>query len=195
MKKIIAIALPTVLLFIYVLTLINIRHEKIAEAAIQHSPPRIAVIESAKPDKWNSIYFFVKSRNHKVFPKLSEIIADGVVEYSEKYNVNPDIVISLMAVESNFNYSIVSNKNAIGLMQVVYKYWKDDPGFKEIIRKEHELFDPELNIQAGCYILSVLKERNKNDRRKYLNAYYGAAGHYERVVNVYGYYKIGTEEG
>ena len=195
MKKIIAITLPTVLLFIYALTLINIRQEKIAEAAVQHSPPKIAVFESPKSDKWNDIYFFAKSRNHRVFPKMAEIISDNVVKYSEQYDINPDIVISLMAVESNFNYSTVSDKNAIGLMQVVYKYWKDDPEFKKIVRKENDLFDPELNINAGCYILSVLKKRHKNNRRKFIDAYYGAPGHYERVMNVYGYYKIETEEG
>ena len=77
-------------------------------------------------------------------------------------------------------------------MQVVYKYWKDDQDIKEFIKQEKDLFDPELNIRAGCLILSKLKKKHK-DIKKYLNAYYGESGYFEKVSMAFSRFKLSTE--
>lgn len=162
-----------------------------AVAAIQpvHGPPSIS---SQNSKEWEDIYGYILSRNKKVYPKFAAEITDHILEYSEKYGVHPDIVVSIIAVESNFSYWSVSNKNAVGLMQVVYKYWKDDEDVDDILDEEDDLYDPELNIKVGCLILSKLKNQHK-DIRKYLNAYYGGTGYYEKVSAEFSKFKLSTE--
>jgi soluble lytic murein transglycosylase-like protein len=168
--------------------------ESVATASIQpieqvHAPP---ILQSAKTKEWEDIYAYIQKRNYRVYPRLAAEITDHVLEYSEKYKVKWPIVVSVMTVESNFNYSSVSNKDAVGLMQIVHKYWKDDPDYKKIIEKEIDLFDPQLNIEAGCLILNKLKKQHK-DPRKYLNAYYGGTGYYEKVSAAFSNLMLTTE--
>jgi soluble lytic murein transglycosylase-like protein len=155
----------------------------------EHSPPELV---STKSKEWENIYAYIKKRNNKVYPKFAAEITDYVLHFSEKYNVKWPIIVSVMAVESNFNYSAVSNKNAVGLMQIVHKIWKDDEDYDDIIEEEDDLFDPERNIEAGVLILSKLKEKHK-EPRKYLNAYYGGTGYYEKISVVFSGLMFTTE--
>ena len=161
------------------------------KSPVVHAPP-VAVIESPKSQTWEDMVSYIQSRNKKVYPKLAQEISDYVIEYSEKYNINPHIVISMIDVESEYNYASVSKKNAVGLMQIVYNCWKDDPDFKRIVSEEKDLFDPKLNIEAGCLILKKLKKKHKNIRG-YLNAYYGGTGYFEKVYVAFGRYQLSTD--
>ena len=160
----------------------------IYNAPVVHAPPEI---KSSNGKEWEEINSYILSRNRKVYPKLAAEITDYILEYSEKYSIKSAIVVSVMDVESTYNYSVVSDKEAIGLMQVVYKYWKDDQDIKEFIKQEKDLFDPELNIRAGCLILSKLKKQHK-DIKKYLNAYYGEPGYFEKVSVAFSRFKLST---
>ena len=161
------------------------------KAPVVHAPP--AAIESPKSKSWENMVSYVMMRNKKVYPKLAQEITDYVIEYSEKYNVNEHLIISMMDVESNYNYADVSKKNAVGLMQIVFDSWKDDQDFRKIISEERDLFDPKLNIEAGCLIVKKLKKKHKNNIRDYLNAYYGGTGYFEKVYVAFGRYQLSTE--
>ena len=158
-------------------------------APVVHAPP---AIKSERSQHWEDIYCYIQERNKKVYPKLAAEITDYIIEYSEKYNVHSAIVVSMMDVESNYNYAGISNKNAVGLMQIVYDCWKDDPDFKKVISEERDLFDPELNIKAGCLILGKLRHQHK-DIKKYLNAYYGGTGYFEKVSVAFSRFKLTKE--
>ncbi|GFR34887.1 hypothetical protein TCEA9_06990 [Thermobrachium celere] len=64
------------------------------------------------------------------------------------------LVFAVIKVESNFDKNAVSNKGAVGLMQIkpstaeyISNLLKDDSFDKS------KLFDPDLNIRYGCFYL------------------------------------------
>lgn len=81
-----------------------------------------------------------------------------VERFSEKYSVDESLVYAVIKAESNFRPERISDKGAIGLMQIM-------PDTAEYIGKEFyggrkfDLFKPSDNIEAGCFYLAYLTER------------------------------------
>ena len=95
-----------------------------------------------------------------MYPKTYE---EAVLIYSEEYNVDKNLILALIKAESNFDEDAISNRNAIGLMQLMEETAKDvanrngieldDENIKE------ELRDVYKNIEIGtAYIASLLKQ-------------------------------------
>jgi len=87
---------------------------------------------------------------------------------SNKYKVPILLLLSVAKGESNYNPKAVSNKGAIGIMQILWPGTAKDLGFKT----KKELFNPCRNIQAGARYLSWLSKRYKGDWYLSLAAYY-----------------------
>lgn len=91
--------------------------------------------------------------------------------YQEANNVglDPQLVLAVIDIESNFDRHAVSRVGAQGLMQVM-PFWKDVYG-----RPDDDLFNPLISIRYGCSIL-----RHYIDRHDSLNdalaAYNGSLG-------------------
>ncbi len=94
--------------------------------------------------------------------KYSEIIS----VYAEEYNVEENLIYALIKAESNFNSEAISNKNAIGLMQIVEETAIDVANQNQIeIDKENiteELMDVNNNINIGTKYLSTLLSQYGN---------------------------------
>lgn len=92
-----------------------------------------------------------------IYPKTySEIIS----VYAEEYNVDENLIFAVIKAESNFNNDAISNKSAIGLMQIVEDTAIDvakknniDINTENI---EEELLNIEKNINIGTKYLSTL---------------------------------------
>jgi soluble lytic murein transglycosylase-like protein len=80
-----------------------------------------------------------------------------------RYNLDPNLIHSVIAIESNFNPKAVSRKNARGLMQLM-------PRTAELMGVK-DSFDPGQNIDGGSHYLSVLLKKYKNDLMLALAAY------------------------
>lgn len=98
---------------------------------------------------------------------------DGIISRkAEKYRVDPSLVRAVITAESGFNASAVSEKGAIGLMQLMPSTAVDmgsaDP------------FDPEDNIEAGVRYLSALLERFSGDLELALAAYNAGPANVEK---------------
>ena len=75
-----------------------------------------------------------------IYPKTYKEI---VSVYSEKYNVEENLVFALIKAESNFNSEAVSHRDAIGVMQIMEETAKDVAN-KNSIKIENENIKQEL---------------------------------------------------
>jgi soluble lytic murein transglycosylase-like protein len=76
---------------------------------------------------------------------------DLILSAGSRYRVDPDLITSIIATESNFDARAISRRNARGLMQLLPET-AAQLGVKDI-------FDPAENINAGTHYLSVLLDR------------------------------------
>lgn len=95
-----------------------------------------------------------------MYPKTYE---EAVLIYSEKYNVDKNLILALIKAESNFDEDAISNRNAIGLMQLMEETAKDVANKNGIeinsANIKEELCDIYINIEIGtAYIASLLKQ-------------------------------------
>lgn len=91
---------------------------------------------------------------------LSKRILAAVYENSLQYELSPELILSVMKVESEFNPRAYSNAGAVGLMQVMPvtgMYVGRSLGLW--INSEDDLFDIEKNIQVGVVFLKECIER------------------------------------
>jgi hypothetical protein len=76
---------------------------------------------------------------------------DLILSAASRYRVDPDLITSIIAAESNFDPRAISRRNARGLMQLLPET-AAQLGVKNI-------FDPTENIDAGTRYLSTLLDR------------------------------------
>ena len=84
-----------------------------------------------------------------------------IVEYAEKNNHDPYELLAIASVESNFNPKAVSWAGAIGLFQVMCKYWYEPLNYHTIQHCKASLFDPRKNVKAGAYVLTTYRTHFK----------------------------------
>lgn len=101
------------------------------------------------------LVFFIGCFEGFFYPiKYTEIIKNN----SEKYNIKSSLIASIINVESGYKKERISNKGAVGLMQIM-------PETAEWIAQKinvnydyENLFNEEYNINFGSYYLSYLIE-------------------------------------
>ena len=86
---------------------------------------------------------------------------------AKRASIEPELVLSVIQVESNFNPYAISRAGAIGLMQVM-PFW-----LKEIGKPGDSLFSPYTNLRYGCTILRYYLDREKGNRVRALMRYNG----------------------
>lgn len=94
-----------------------------------------------------------------------------ITKYANFYSIEPELVLAIIKVESEFKSHAVSNKGAIGLMQIMPSTakWLCDSGRL----KNRNLKTPEDNIQLGVLYLSLLDHKYKGNLDKMLAEYNG----------------------
>jgi len=84
--------------------------------------------------------------------------------------LQPELVLSVIQIESYFDHYALSYVGARGLMQVM-PFWK-----KEIGRPDDNLMDIDTNLRYGCTILSYYLKKEKGDMIRALARYNGSLG-------------------
>lgn len=84
-----------------------------------------------------------------------------VYKYSEKYEVDSDLVFAVIKTESNFNPDAESQVGALGLMQIMPETFEWLQTYKndKVTMDYTYLYDPEVNIEYGCIFLQFLLEK------------------------------------
>lgn len=101
----------------------------------------------------------------------------SIIEYSEMYNVDPNLVAAVINTESKFAVDASSSKGAIGLMQIMPDTGKWIAEKLELSNFNEEIIaDPEINIRMGTWYLKKLSEDFNGDYILVLAAYNGGPG-------------------
>ena len=86
---------------------------------------------------------------------------------ARRAHLEPELVLSVIQVESNFNPYVISRVGAIGLMQVM-PFW-----LKEIGKPGDSLFRVQTNLRYGCTILKYYLDKEHGNRVRALMRYNG----------------------
>lgn len=118
------------------------------------------------------IYNTVHLALQTVYPlKYSELVE----KYSAEYNLDEAFVYAVIETESGFNKDAVSEVGARGLMQIMpdtFKWLKSKTGEK---LPDDALFEPEVSIRYGCFLLRYLLDEFENEKTA-LAAYHAGVG-------------------
>ncbi|MEA4870507.1 MAG: lytic transglycosylase domain-containing protein [Christensenella sp.] len=103
--------------------------------------------------------------------------ADLISQYSKAYELDPYLVQSIMRCESSNDPGAESKVGAIGLMQIMPdtgKWIAHKLGLDDVYTGQM-LYDPETNIEFGCWYLRFLSGRFHGNEKQMIAAY--NAGH------------------
>ncbi|MCD4678715.1 MAG: murein transglycosylase domain-containing protein [Desulfobacula sp.] len=86
-----------------------------------------------------------------------------VKKFSRRFSLNPGLVMAMIHTESYFNPLAVSDKGAIGLMQIVPK-WAGKEAYEYLYGEQFNLepdylFSPGINLELGTAYLHLLQTR------------------------------------
>ena len=85
--------------------------------------------------------------------------SEYVSKYSAEYEVDENLVYALIKAESKFEVNAKSNKQAKGLMQLMYSTAKQVALQNGIQLTEENILEPDININIGTkYISTLLKK-------------------------------------
>ncbi len=131
----------------------------------------------------------IESNNFKkiIYPRKYTMYVE---KYAKEFNVDENLVYSVIKAESKFDKEATSRKGAKGLMQIsdITRDWAID----ELELDNIDIYDPEINIKIGCwYINKLYKEFGNLDL--VIAAYNGGSGNVTRWLGKNEYSKDGKK--
>lgn len=104
-------------------------------------------------------------QTYKVKPATANKISPLIVENANKHDVPATLIAAVIQQESSYRASVTSGGGAVGLMQIIPKYWQS--------KCEGDLYQEHVNIHCGSLILAQ---------------YYQQSGNWKKAL---GYYNVG----
>lgn len=109
-------------------------------------------------------------------------LSDLILQLSRRFHFPPALILSVIDVESRFNPQALSQKGAMGLMQI-------KPDTAEYVatkmripyRGGHSLFDPKINVYISIHYMKELREQFR-DPEVYLAAYNYGPGAISKII-------------
>jgi len=127
---------------------------------------------------------FLNRAGVRLSPAKMYEIAESVATESQRHGLDPALLMSVIMVESRFRSDAVSEKGAIGLMQLL-------PSTAESLADELNvpwggdvhLLDPGRNIELGAHYLSQLLQDFDGDMGLALTAYNKGPGYVQNMID------------
>lgn len=110
---------------------------------------------------------------------------EQVLTYSEKYNIDPYLVLAIINAESKFDKNATSSKDAKGLMQVTdatAQEVNEITNSTEVLTEEN-IYDEDINIEIGCQYLASLIERYNGNYYLAICAYNAGIGNVNKWID------------
>lgn len=106
---------------------------------------------------------------------------DIVESNCERFGVDKTLVYAIIHTESGFDPSARSDAGALGLMQIMPEtfHWLQKKLEPELDLNDDMLFDPQVNIRYGVYLLSILGKYYESDVLQ-IAAYHAGMGSVDR---------------
>jgi soluble lytic murein transglycosylase-like protein len=112
------------------------------------------------------------SRKYRVAPEPVSALVAEAYRVGERIQVEPTLILAVMAVESSFNPFAQSSQGAQGLMQVMTRVHSDK---YDNFGGKFAAFDPLSNLRVGAKVLQECIERAGGSIEGGLRAYVGAS--------------------
>lgn len=143
----------------------------VMRSSVDHaSPPRLVFARAADGQRWLNDM----SVRLAQFVKGGELERRRLLTYIQyeatRADLDAQLVLGLIQVESGFRQYAVSGVGAKGLMQVM-PFWQ-----KYIGKEHHNLFDVRTNLRYGCTILRQYNNLENGNIRNALARYNGSLG-------------------
>lgn len=111
------------------------------------SNARSTVTDEVRPAITAALVAHLRERNSSLSGEEQHRVIEAVLRSSRRYEIDPFLVIAVLLVESDARPWAVSEKGAIGLMQVM-------PYMAAKLPLAGNLTTIESNVDAGCFILA-----------------------------------------
>ena len=149
-----------------------------AQKLIPPSPELIALVQKAAADHTSfkdryDAQVWLMTMSNRLAPTIPDVkqrmaLLELIHAEATRASVSPELVLSIINVESNFNRFAVSQAGAQGLMQIM-PFWLRLSG-----QPNGNLFHENTNLRLGCTILKYYLQRSHGDIREALQRYNGA---------------------
>lgn len=145
--------------------------DELSQAGAGAAPEAQAALGPAEESRYRALSEFVANR-YRVSQEVSFDLVSLAHGVGQHLQLDPLLIIAVIAIESRFNPIAESVAGAKGLMQIIPKYHSDK---LQAFGGEKAIFDPATNIQVGA---QILKEyiRSTGNLGIALQMYAGALG-------------------
>lgn len=109
---------------------------------------------------------------------------EEILSGAKEYSLDPYLVAAVIQTESSNRANVVSNKGAVGLMQIMPKtgeWIAEKIGMSDY--SEDMLKEPYVNIRFGCWYLRYLSDKYGGIERSILSAYNAGPGNVDKWLS------------
>ena len=140
-------------------------------AAVRTELAAVLADEDAGRDRFDAeVWLYAKDAalSHLMPDPQERLTLLGLVSHeAHRHEINPELALAVIEVESAFDRFALSSAGAQGLMQVM-PFWKHELG-----RDEDNLADMSTNVRYGMSILAHYLDRESGDAVRALTRYHG----------------------
>lgn len=161
----------------------NDRRAQISDVELRHFLQNSLDNPAAELDKYQAEVWLESMLSRMAIYKVDKTealaILKAVYREAKASDLEPDLVLAVIAIESSFDRFAISVAGAQGLMQVM-PFWKDELG-----RPLDNLMNIDTNIRYGCKILQYYLQKSRgrlSDALARYNGSFGSTSYPEKVL-------------